>query len=429
MADFELKLQHLSERGNPVGAEELIERIEAELAGNPIVVVAKQRKGIFMTKTDESTRTEHPNRSRVIGWAVAAVIAIVVAVGVYWASAPNTGNVVDTVTTASTTTSPPEALSALEVIEAGVAAFYSGDGDQAAELFELSDFDDDRIRGGAAYQAAIGGRLTLSCNQKPAAGELTCRTPYHNALTDVTGTRDSGDTADVSVRDGVIVEFPFPEHSWILHGIGTYLAMEGRFQEYEGCMFVDTYPPSCAAIQIENVDAWNDWRLGVDALEVVELAIEGWYGGDCEVALFMVAQAPLCSSPFATEATMSIEYEAVLGAQVTLQGCTVTNPTGYQLVNCEVHYSNVMSAAVGNTEAVIVKDFEVFDTFVGDWFLSDYPEDIELRESFRAFAESGELADEYAAADCAAIDQRTPECATLIVDNLEAWATWYESNG
>jgi hypothetical protein len=57
----------------------------------------------------------------------------------------------------------------------------------------------------------------------------------------------------------------------------------------------------------------------------------------------------------------------------------------------------------------------------------DYPEDTELRESFRAFAEGGEQADEYAAADCA--NTRTPACANLIRDNLDAWAAWYETNG
>ncbi len=61
------------------------------------------------------------------------------------------------------------------------------------------------------------------------------------------------------------------------------------------------------------------------------------------------------------------------------------------------------------------------------WYEVDYPEDTELRDSFRLFAEGGELADEYADAGCASA--RSPECANLIVDNLDAWATWYETNG
>jgi hypothetical protein len=56
-----------------------------------------------------------------------------------------------------------------------------------------------------------------------------------------------------------------------------------------------------------------------------------------------------------------------------------------------------------------------------------YPEDIDLRQSFRLFAESGDLQDEYAAADCA--NARTPECANLVMENLDEWAVWYETNG
>ncbi len=56
-------------------------------------------------------------------------------------------------------------MSDLEVIEAGVAAFYSGDAERAAELFELADRTDDQIRAESAYQAAVGGRLDLRCTE------------------------------------------------------------------------------------------------------------------------------------------------------------------------------------------------------------------------------------------------------------------------
>ena len=52
---------------------------------------------------------------------------------------------------------PAPTMSDLEVIEAGVAAFYSGEAERAAELFELADRTDDQIRAESAYQAAIGG--------------------------------------------------------------------------------------------------------------------------------------------------------------------------------------------------------------------------------------------------------------------------------
>jgi hypothetical protein len=43
------------------------------------------------------------------------------------------------------------------------------------------------------------------------------------------------------------------------------------------------------------------------------------------------------------------------------------------------------------------------------------------------FAESGNLQDDFASADCA--DARAPTCANLILDNLDDWAAWYETNG
>lgn len=83
MADFESKLRWLSERGNPVGAKKLIERIEAELAGDPIVVVSKRRKGTRMTKTQRSLTTTPPSRLKGPAWAVMAFVAVL-AVGVLY---------------------------------------------------------------------------------------------------------------------------------------------------------------------------------------------------------------------------------------------------------------------------------------------------------------------------------------------------------
>jgi Tol biopolymer transport system component len=81
MADFASKLERLSVRGTPVGVEELIERIEAELAGDPLVVVPQRRKGIVMTKTDQPVTSDGPRLGRGIGWMVAAFIAILIVGG------------------------------------------------------------------------------------------------------------------------------------------------------------------------------------------------------------------------------------------------------------------------------------------------------------------------------------------------------------
>jgi hypothetical protein len=92
-----------------------------------------------------------------------------------------------------------------------------------------------------------------------------------------------------------------------------------------------------------------------------------------------------------------------------------------------------MNSAVQAPPSVIAREFVLMYGVLPagpdeqPWYELDYPEDIALRDSFRLFAEGGELADEYADAGCASA--RSPECANLIVDNLDAWATWFETNG
>ena len=91
-----------------------------------------------------------------------------------------------------------------------------------------------------------------------------------------------------------------------------------------------------------------------------------------------------------------------------------------------------MNSAVGKPPAVTAREFVLMFGVLPagpdekSWYEVDYPEDTALRNSFRLFAEGGELADGYADAGCASA--RSPECANLILDNLDAWATWYETN-
>ena len=435
MAELQTKLRWLSERGSPVGAEELIERIEAELAGDPLVVVTKRREGTTMTKTQQPPTTKQPSRSRGPAWAMAAFVVILAAAGLYLALSGDSdqGEVADISPPPATVPPDVETVTDLEVIETGVAAFYSGDGERAAELFELAERSDDEIREEAAYQAAIDGRLTLNCNEQTTPGTFICSVPYHNALTDAIGYSDSGDTNRVVVEDGVITEFGFPEHSFILVQMGTFLAMEGRFAGYEACTF-GPFPESCATIQLETLESWLEWRQTWDAADVVEFAMESWYGGDCEEARLVASvENELCAT--SDTPTETIEYESILGADVSVEGCE-ESPGSVDPVrlSCEVHYSNAMSTAVGKPPFLTVREFSVypigFMDFPDDpsrWYLQDYPEDPELRESFRLFAESGELRDDYAAAGCA--EARTPECADLILANLDDWAAWYETNG
>lgn len=453
MADFEAKLRWLSERGDPVGAEELIERIEANMAGDPLVVVAKRREGPHMTKT-ESRPTEQPSRYRGPAWALVAFAAIVGFAAVLFIAFSGGDDPVasPTPTTQSpqnpTTVTPetpttqvpaPEPPSGRDVIEAGVAAFYSGDGEQAAELFELEDRTDDEIRAESAYQAAIGGRLTLNCRETATPEAFSCNTPYHNSLTDAIGFVDNGDTGPVVIEDGVITEFGFPEHSWMVIEIGTFLAIEGDFDGYEECVF-GPFAESCATIQLENLDAWVEWRQTFEPADAVESALARWYAGECEPALFLgggIDEMDDCPSPAdapSSSPIRTIEYESILGAEVSVDDCQVLVSGESSQLSCQVSYSNAMNDAVDKPPAVMTREFSVWsagivDTADGEraWWQDDYPEDTELRESFRRFAEEGDLATEYGEAGCASA--RTEDCAHLIVDNLDDWAAWYQTQG
>jgi hypothetical protein len=374
-------------------------------------------------------RADTHRRMAVISVAAVSVVILAVA-ALYLASSSVEDEVADTAPTPTTLAPDVESMTDREIIQAGVAAFYSGDGERAADLFDLPDRTDDQIRQESAYQAAIGGRLTLNCTEHATPGVFPCNVPYHNAATDAIGYVDSpGDTNLIVVEDRVITEFGFPEHTWMVVPFGVFLASEGRFEGYRDCVF-GPFPESCATIQMENLDAWVEWWQTSEPADIVEVALDSWYGGDCEAARFL-------SDPLEADCStisQTIEYESILAADVSVEGCQEVSVVDEALIlSCEVLYSNAMNNAAGKPPSVTVREFAVWwpGRVLGllqeqPWYEGDYPEDIELRESFRLFAEGGELQDEYAAAGCAFA--RTPVCANLILDNLTDWAAWYETN-
>jgi hypothetical protein len=384
-------------------------------------------------------------------WALGSlvVVVIVIGAGLYFAFADEpepavepTPTTVASEPTATTAALDVAAMTDLETIEAGVAAFYSGDAERAAELFELRDRTDEQIREEAAYQAAIGGRLTLNCTGGD--GVFQCTVPYQNAMTDALGSVDHGDTNRVVVEDGVITEFGFPEHSWMVLSMGAFLAIEGRFDGYEDCGF-GPFPASCAAIQLENLDSFVEWRkTPLEPAQLVEATLASWYGGDCGQATFLsgtefndVYSADDCASGPTQPPTSPIRmmgYESLLGAEVSVEACETLSSGDAIDVTCEVHYSNAMSQAVGRPPAVTVREFSILvDAILTDiggeqaWYMANYPEDVELRDSFQRFAESGDLRDEYLDSGCPTA--RTETCANLILENIDDGAIWYESNG
>lgn len=228
-----------------------------------------------MTKTASTPTTQQrrQNLGPVMGLAAFAIILALGVIYYYTTQDDETAEVVSPSTD-------------LAIIEAGVAALYSGDADRAAQLFELEatpDGDpaitDEQIRDMARYQKAIGGSLTIECTAKETPGEYSCRVPYHNMMTDAIGYRDPGDRIDVVVEDGVITRFAIPEHSKMLVSMTAYLARELGDSVPDGChQWYSPLPEDCVALQVENLDGWaafykTDWSKDGPALldEIVSI--------------------------------------------------------------------------------------------------------------------------------------------------------------
>lgn len=237
-------------------------------------VVDKRGRGDLATQGPSVAR--QPRRNRGPAWALAA-FAVVLAVGALYVVFLSDGDQVADNPPPTTVAPDMETMTDLEVIQAGVEALYSGDAERAVELFEIEDGDDeaqirddDLIRREAAYQAVIGGRLTVNCTDEVnTPGMFTCNVPYHNALTDAVGYVDSpGDPIHVVVQDGVITQFglphhldqgvahEFPEHSFLLWEVGYFLREE--VEGSEGCLD-DLRTPECARLIMDHLDEWAAW--------------------------------------------------------------------------------------------------------------------------------------------------------------------------
>lgn len=256
--------------------EELFGAIELDEITNPLTAARQERtpssQTLFPQRIAWRTRYAGP------AWAVAAFVSVL-AVGAVYLLFSNSGDQVADNPPPTTVAPEVETMTDLQIIEAGVAALYSGDAERAVELFETEDgddeaqmSDDDLIRQEAAYQAAIGGRLILNCNEDVnVPGVFTCNVPYHNALTDAVGYVDlPGDFIRVVVQDGVITHFgphhlnqgvvayEFPEHSFLLASVLEFL--DSTLGSVPGCESrFDTHTAGCAKSMLEHLDEWAAW--------------------------------------------------------------------------------------------------------------------------------------------------------------------------
>ena len=272
--------------------EELFGPISVDEVTNP--VVNKRREGMSMTKTLHSPRTKQPSRYRGPSWAVAAFVAVLAVAALYFAFFGDSDEVADTQPPPTTVAPDVETMTDLEIIEAGVAALYSGDAERAVDLFELPPpMEDVWIRSEAPYQAAIGGRLTLDCGEQATSGVFHCLVPYGNVFTDAIGWVDTPeDTVRFVVEDGVITDFGrvcqsgssaicgpdgiaisiidgsrmsgFPVHYFIDEGLAAFLSERGY--DNPACVQrsddpIRNTPPSieCLQVVLDDLEGWAAW--------------------------------------------------------------------------------------------------------------------------------------------------------------------------
>lgn len=263
--------------------EELFGTIEVDEITNPLRDVRRERTP--SSQTPLSQRISWHTRYAGPAWAVAAFVSVLAIGGVHLLFT-NLGNQVADNPPPTTVAPDVETMTDREIVEAGVAALYSGDVERAVELFGTKDspvrgddeaHDDDLIRREAAYQAAIGGRLTLNCTEVVnTPGMFTCNVPYHNALTDAVGYIDSpGDFIHVVVQDGVITQFGlprklvqgvahgFPEHSVLLRSVVSFLRDEvegsGSCWDDSTSAWALIRTPECAGLIMNHLDEWAAW--------------------------------------------------------------------------------------------------------------------------------------------------------------------------
>lgn len=219
MADFERKLAILAERGARVGPEEMIERVEAQMAEDPLVVVTKQRKGWRMsidTDSAEATRASGPPGWI---WAAAAFVAVI-GIGVLYLALTNAGNPDENNAATGTTTSrvissstvAPD-LGPVEVAEALAVALQDHDVEAARGILSEDATVDmaaiqsaDLLEAQRDYWMATGWVFTVDecAEEEPQA--VRCTLMHENDWTRAVGGGPyEGSSYLIDVEDGKVV--------------------------------------------------------------------------------------------------------------------------------------------------------------------------------------------------------------------------------
>lgn len=226
MADFERKLTMLAERGIDVGPEEMIERVEAQMAEDPLVVVTKQRKGWGMSvNTGDKQERKRRSTGKGLAWAAAAFVAVI-GIGVLYLALGDGGESGETVAapgetasnTASTSTGQAD-MAPVEVAEALALALQDHDVDAAREILADGAIVDlaaiqsaDLLEAQRDYWLATGWVFTLEDCVEVDLPTVQCSLVHENDWTRAVERGPyAGSSYLIDVRDGkaisIVLEF------------------------------------------------------------------------------------------------------------------------------------------------------------------------------------------------------------------------------
>jgi hypothetical protein len=141
----------------------------------------------------------------------------------------------------------------------------------------------------------------------------------------------------------VITKFALPDHLWMAVEMGIFLYHEARFDGYADCGF-PPFPESCATVQLENLDAWEQWRE-MWSRPTWWRRIGVLVRGDCRAAHFIAGPflglegfiAPYIDCSTSSLWGQTIDDESMLGAQVSVEDCEWTAATATSaILSCRV---------------------------------------------------------------------------------------------
>lgn len=389
------------------------------------------------TEVKPTTAPAHTRR----GWVVAlGVFVAVLAIGgllftLNRNTEPGPADPTPTTIPATTTTAVDSAVEAdVAVVEAAVAAWYGGDFDSVRQLFripaaggEMEGWTEEQMRQHMEYDVALSTQADgFSCTAPLQPGlPFGCTYTLRDALTEAIGLGPppgGADQAMFRVVDGVVADYELGISTFITRSYGVLLALDGSLAGYEDCL----QPPlnaGCAAVRLERVDEWADWRQNASMEELARAHFSALFDGNCS-ALWAVSDNP--GFPLG-DCPDNVQYEVAMSGQLELRSCEVTTE-GVPTVTCDALYSNVLHTAVGaapvSTE-VAVELGPSLDFLTTSRIVSSYPQDLDLLDSWRDWATAVDRVDELDGA-CGPVHPRVvPECATFMLDNIDAWTGWY----